>query len=115
MAAYMPIHRLVERTATALPPDRRAVWGKIAKSVLADISPHGCRITGPDLALAPGDHVIIRTASLLGAAGTVRWAEGGNVGVEFDQALGRAVMDHFLRNAAAGVTLIVPVDLPAAM
>lgn len=100
--------RRSERQDVSLPADCRTPWGKIERVRLANISAEGCRITAITQVLVCGDHVLIRTASLLGAAGTVRWVEGVDAGIEFPRPLDEKLLAHLVRNSAAGATIIVP-------
>lgn len=83
-------------------------WGTTGMVVLSDISEHGCRIRLANTPLATGARVIIRTAALLGASGTVRWAENSMVGIEFDRPLPASLLRHLDSQRASGTKLIIP-------
>lgn len=100
--------RRSERQHISLPADCRTPWGKIERIGLANISADGCRVIAVNPMLVLGDHVLIRTASLLGAAGTVRWVEEADAGIEFTIPLEEKVLAHLVRNSAAGAMIIVP-------
>lgn len=100
--------RRAERLDISLAGECRTPWGQIATVVLSEISTDGCRVKASQDLLLTGDHVLIRTSSLFGASGTVRWVESATAGIEFDCPLDRAVIRQFERNQIDGAKIIVP-------
>ena len=82
-------------------------WGRVESVLLADISPSGCRIDALCAPLDRGARVLIRTADLVGAAGTVRWAEKTSAGIQFDALLAAETVHHLELSYSRGITLIV--------
>ncbi len=96
------------RTAISLPAECQNPWGQIARVMLSDISAEGCRITANALPLFLETRVVIRTPSLLGASGTVRWVDGTSAGIAFDRPLPAGIRTYLARNHADGASLIIP-------
>jgi hypothetical protein len=98
-----------QRRDVSLYADCRTPWGKIERVKLASVSVDGCRATTSRPVLVRGDHVLIRTtASLLGAAGVVRWVDGLDAGIAFVSPLDDSVLADLVRNCTGGSTVIVP-------
>ena len=96
------------RSAIVSPANCELPWGRIEPVVLADISAGGCRITTHGAPLSQGARVLIRTAALFGASGTVHWDEEHRAGIEFDAPLAASILQHLEDNHAGGTTLIIP-------
>jgi hypothetical protein len=67
------------------------------EAVVSDITTHGCSIAKIGQPYDYGVKVYIRPEGLEGVLGTIRWAVGGKLGVEFDAPLYGPVVDHLLR------------------
>lgn len=61
-----------------------------------DLSARGCRILTDDEGIAVGTSVYVRLDKLAPLRATARWRNGDQVGLEFDQPLYVAVLDHLL-------------------
>ena len=96
------------RSVVVVPAACERPWGRVESVLLADISPGGCRIDALCAPLDRGARVLIRTADLVGAAGTVRWAENASAGIQFDAPLAAETVYHLERSYVRGTTLIVP-------
>ena len=95
------------RSVVVVPTKCERPWGRVESVLLADISQGGCRIDALCAPLDRGARVLIRTADLVGAAGTVRWADKASAGIQFDALLAAETVHHLERNYACGTTLIV--------
>lgn len=58
--------------------------------------------------LQPGQRVVIRPESLEGIPGLVRWVLETRAGIEFDQPLHQAVVDHLLQMKPTRMTSAPP-------
>ena len=108
MARSVSSARRSPRAVISLQANCQSQWGRIELVVLNDVSADGCRITTTGAPVDRGARVLIRSASLLGAAGTVRWVDASSAGIEFDSPLPASILQH-LSNAQVGSTsLILP-------
>lgn len=78
-----------ERSRSALP------------GTVADLSPLGCRIESPTMALT-GIQLWVRLPGLESMIGTVIWSDGHKAGVRFDQPLHPAVAARFMPAVTTG-------------
>lgn len=67
-----------------------------AEVAIADLSTSGCRINRPGQDLAIGSAVFVRLHELAPLRAMVRWNQAGLTGLEFEQPLYIAVLDHLL-------------------
>lgn len=96
------------RSAITLPAGCQRPWGRIETVMLTDVSIEGCRVVTNGDRLSRGAKVLIRTSSLLGASGIVRWANAATAGIEFDCPLPAEILKHLERHHGDGTTLIIP-------
>jgi PilZ domain len=64
---------------------------------LWDLSSRGCRIFVSHLTMRVGQRIVIRPEGMEALDATIRWAGEEFAGVEFDQPLHPAVVDHLCR------------------
>lgn len=62
---------------------------------LRDMSVGGCRIGDGGGTLTEGMRLDMTLLAGVRVSGTVRWAEGGQVGVQFDEEIGPATLRYF--------------------
>lgn len=85
----------------------RTMSGMRDEGVLSDISTHGCCITTRALLFRVGSRILIKPDGIEAIAGVIRWMAGNRAGVEFDQPLYPAVVEHLSqhnqRRTAVGI------------
>lgn len=66
-----------------------------SRVTLRDLSPAGCRLSGIEQQIPIGSELQLTLISGLDISGTVRWAKGGDVGMEFSEQLSDAAVKYF--------------------
>lgn len=74
----------------------RIAPGQSPEVWLTEISVIGCQIALREGLLTLGQHVVVKAKGLEGLPGTVRWLLGEAAGIEFEQPLHAAVLEHLL-------------------
>lgn len=98
-------NRATSRMVVQVPADVQQSDGARA-AMVADISPHGCRVVDSAGPVTMGAPVTVRPAGLDALTAWVRWADEGEIGLEFARPLGKAALEYLVRRHA------VPVDFP---
>lgn len=88
--------RREDRGSVVLPGGIRHNVTSRAEVKVTDLSARGCRIEAPGRDLDQGSAVFIRLDQLAPLRANVRWYEAGFAGLEFDQPLYVAVLDHLI-------------------
>jgi len=84
-----------------------APWAKVERISLCSISRGSCRVRTSRASLAPDEAVVIRSASLLGAAGTVRAVHGDEAEIEFALDLDDRLLSHLVQSPNWSAMVIV--------
>lgn len=92
--------RRARRAAVVLDCSVRERSRSALKGEVRDLSPLGCRIESPTMALA-GNQLWVRLPGLESTIGTVIWSDGHSAGVMFDQPLHPAVAVQYMPDVAA--------------
>lgn len=71
--------------------------GSCIQGRLVNLTVDGCTFLDPSATFKPGDAVWLQFETLLPWQSTVRWAEGGQVGVAFERPLHPAIADHIVK------------------
>lgn len=66
-----------------------------SRVTLRNLSPTGCRLSGIEQLIPIGSELQLTLISGLDISGTVRWADGGDVGMEFSEQLSDAAVKYF--------------------
>ena len=66
-----------------------------SRNVLSNLSVSGCRLSGMEQNIDAGAEVQLTLIPGIDVSGTVRWIEGGDVGIEFDDRLPDAAVNYF--------------------
>ncbi|MEO0031805.1 MAG: hypothetical protein RIS94_1563 [Pseudomonadota bacterium] len=72
-------------------------------AVVADISRHGCRVSGFGGRVTVGAPVTLRPAGLEAVTAWVRWTEGRDVGLEFARPLTAPAFDYLAQRHGVSV------------
>lgn len=91
--------RRARRTPAVIECSVRERSRSALKGMVADLSPLGCRIESPTMALT-GNQLWVRLPGLESMIGTVIWSNGHLAGVMFDQPLHPAVAARFMPDQA---------------
>lgn len=76
---------------------RVRLWSRLilldatVRAVMADVSHGGAQIHAPGLDVRPGQHAVLAW-DRFEAFGTVVWSDGQDIGLHFDEPVGRAVL-----------------------
>jgi hypothetical protein len=92
--------RRARRSAVALDCSVRERSRSALKGEVRDLSPLGCRIESPTMALT-GNQLWVRLPGLESIFGTVIWSDGHLAGVRFEQALHPAVAVQYMPDVSA--------------
>lgn len=101
------VPRRAERRSVELTAQCRTQSGLRDKGHITDISAEGCCVITNELFVRLGARVVIRPDGMEGLTGVVRWINGNRAGVEFDQPLYPAVLDHLVARYSTGETLTI--------
>lgn len=96
MSSAFPERRQADRQRMRMNVRCRIAPGQSPEVWLTEISITGCQIGVREGLLAAGRYVVIKAGGLEGLPGTVRWVLGEAAGIEFEQPLHPAVLDHLL-------------------
>ena len=77
---------------------------------LSNLSVSGCRLSGIDQEIEVGTDVQLTLIPGIDVSGTVRWIEGGDVGIEFDDRLPDAAVKYFTFRETGGRDAITTQD-----
>ncbi|MCB2061656.1 MAG: PilZ domain-containing protein [Novosphingobium sp.] len=69
--------------------------GKLCQMFYSQISSQGCRLSGLEHSFGENDTIEVSLGPIGPIDATVRWADDGTVGVEFDAALEAEVVSFF--------------------
>ena len=101
------VPRRAHRRSVDLAARCRTQSGLRDKGHITDISSEGCCVITNELFIKRGARVVIRPEGIEGLTGVVRWIEGNRAGVEFDQPLYPAVVDHLVARYSMGEKLTI--------
>lgn len=101
-------NRIEDRHGVEIQGRYRKGTGVARDVVVKDLSHRGCKFFDRYSNLDYGEAISIRIGTIGPIYGTVRWREGGYVGVRFDSALYPAVLEHMV----ASIKDWSPVDRP---
>ncbi|MBU3993897.1 MAG: PilZ domain-containing protein [Alphaproteobacteria bacterium] len=104
--------RRARRLGLTMPARCRTLGGFIDDVIIRDVSPQGCRIVSRALTVRLAARVIIRPVGMEGLCATVRWINGHEAGVEFDQPLYGPVAEHMHRTFLTFPPAHLPVAPP---
>ncbi len=77
---------------------------------LSNLSPTGCRLSGFEQRIPIGGELQLTLISGLDVGGVVRWAKGGEVGIEFNELLADAAVKYFTFNDPGAEHALVTLD-----
>ena len=80
-----------------MPARCRLMSGLQDNVVVSDLSTHGCCITTRTLTLCAGTRVMLKLDGLESISCTVRWAENGHCGLQFERPIYEPVVEHLCR------------------
>ncbi len=99
MTETAPVIRASERRKLVFAAQLRSA-GRTAYCQVVNLSEAGCKLEAVANFLKVGDRVSIKPEALELLTGTVRWKEGGWIGVEFHSPMYGPVVDHLARTNA---------------
>lgn len=89
--------RSADRQALSMAANFLSLERDRSVALVSDLTIQGCKIDRASSRLDSGNRVIIRPEGFEGFHGTVKWVSDSFAGVEFDQPLHPAIVDHLCR------------------
>lgn len=96
MAEDYSERRRADRQLSILSVRCRVSQGMSPQVWLTELSPLGCKLVIRAGSLTQGQRVVIKPKDIEGLPGVVKWISDIDAGIEFDQPLHQAIVDHLL-------------------
>lgn len=96
MSDHYSERRRADRQLSILSVRCRVGQGMSPQVWVTELSTLGCKLVIRTGALSQGQRVVIKPKDIEGLAGVVKWVADINAGIEFDQPLHQAIVDHLL-------------------